>query len=132
MTVTAAAPSLDPLALALQTLRKSSSLRERKRKALGASVHAELGITTHRDCGAFHADQPAGGVASETPCEPFLAFTLGSTHGEPAVADARPRLRNTFPFFGDGGSKPENRRVHRRRHPGSPRYCASAAGRRSR
>src|SRR5213075_3546799 len=52
------------LALALQTLRKELLTPEtRKRTALGAlQYYAELGITTHRDCGAFHADQPAGGV----------------------------------------------------------------------
>jgi predicted amidohydrolase YtcJ len=109
------------LALALQTLRKELLTPEtRKRTALGAlQYYAELGITTHRDCGAFHADQPAGGVASEntyTMHEPFLALhrdgpmparlRIDFLHQDPPTANPPlptlgPRLRNTFPFFGD-------------------------------
>ena len=109
------------LALALQTLRKELLTPEtRKRTALGAlQYYATLGITTHRDCGAFHADQPAGGVASEntyTMHEPFLALhregpmparlRIDFLHQDPPAANPPlptlgPRLRNTFPFFGD-------------------------------
>jgi len=109
------------LALALQTLRKELLTPEtRKRTALGAlQYYAELGITTHRDCGAFHVDQPAGGVASEntyTMHEPFLALhrdgpmparlRIDFLHQDPPTANPPlltlgPRLRNTFPFFGD-------------------------------
>src|SRR5215475_15662964 len=53
------------LGLALQTLRKELLTPEsRKRTALGAlQYYAGLGITTHRDCGAFHSEELAGGVA---------------------------------------------------------------------
>ena len=38
----------------------------RQRTALDAlNYYARLGITTHRDSGAFHADEPAPGIASE-------------------------------------------------------------------
>ena len=109
------------LALALQTLRKELLTPEtRKRGARGAlQYYASLGITTHRDCGAFHADQPAGGVASEntyTMHEPFLALhregpmparlRIDFLHQDPPTANPPlptlgPRLRNSFPFFGD-------------------------------
>ena len=53
--------------LALQTLRKTLLTPDtRKRTALDAlQYYARLGITTHRDSGAFHADEPAAGIASE-------------------------------------------------------------------
>jgi predicted amidohydrolase YtcJ len=109
------------LGLALQTLRKELLTPEtRKRTALGAlQYYAGLGITTHRDCGAFHSDQPAGGVASEntyTMHEPFLALhrdgpmparlRIDFLHQDPPTANPPlptlgPRLRNAFPFFGD-------------------------------
>src|SRR6185503_5970155 len=65
--------------LALQTLRKELlSADTRKRGALDAlQYYARLGITTHRDAGAFHADEPAPGVASEntyTMHNPFHAL----------------------------------------------------------
>src|SRR5262245_25409094 len=46
------------LALALQTLRKELLTPEtRKRTTLGAlQYYSKLGITTHRDCGAFHSE----------------------------------------------------------------------------
>ena len=109
------------LGLALQTLRKELLTPEaRKRTALGAlQYYAQLGITTHRDCGAFHTDQPAGGVASEntyTMHEPFLALhrdgpmparlRIDFLHQDPPTANPSlptlgPRLRNAVPFFGD-------------------------------
>jgi predicted amidohydrolase YtcJ len=109
------------LGLALQTLRKELLTPEtRKRTALGAlQYYAGLGITTHRDCGAFHSDQPAGGVASEntyTMHKPFLALhrdgpmparlRIDFLHQDPPTANPPlptlgPRLRNAFPFFGD-------------------------------
>jgi len=109
------------LGLALQTLRKELLTPEsRKRSALGAlQYYAGLGITTHRDCGAFHSDEPAGGVASEntyTMHNPFLALhregpmparlRIDFLHQDPPTANPPlptlgPRLRNAFPFFGD-------------------------------
>ena len=109
------------LALALQTLRKELLTPEtRKRTALGAlQYYARLGITTHRDCGAFHSDAPSGGVANEntyTMHEPFLALhregalparlRVDFLHQDPPTANPPlptlgPRLRNSFPFFGD-------------------------------
>jgi predicted amidohydrolase YtcJ len=109
------------LGLALQTLRKELLTPEtRKRGALGAlQYYAGLGITTHRDCGAFHAEEPAGGVASEntyTMHNPFLALhregpmparlRIDFLHQDPPTANPPlptlgPRLRNSFPFFGD-------------------------------
>src|SRR5262245_25164340 len=49
------------LSLALQTLRKELLNAEtRKRSALGAlQYYSRLGITTHRDCGAFHSEEPS-------------------------------------------------------------------------
>ncbi len=109
------------LGLALQTLRRELLTAEtRTRGALGAlQYYAALGVTTHRDCGAFHADAPAGGVASEntyTMHEPFLALhrqgrmaarlRIDFLHQDPPTATPPlptlgPRLRNAFPFFGD-------------------------------
>ena len=109
------------LGLALQTLRKELLTPEtRKRSALGAlQYYSRLGITTHRDCGAFHAEEPAGGVASEntyTMHNPFLALhregpmparlRIDFLHQDPPTANPPlptlgPRLRNAFPFFGD-------------------------------
>ena len=109
------------LALALQTLRKELLNPEtRKRSALGAlQYYARLGITTHRDSGAFQAEEPAGGIASEntyTMHNPFLALhregklpvrlRLDFLHQDPPTANPplptlSQRLRNSFPFFGD-------------------------------
>ncbi|HUK34432.1 MAG TPA: amidohydrolase family protein [Vicinamibacterales bacterium] len=109
------------LALALQALRKELlSPSTRQRSALGAlQYYASLGITTHRDCGAFHAEEPAGGVASEntyTMHNPFLALhregrmparlRIDFLHQDsptaiPPLPTLGPRLRNAFPFFGD-------------------------------
>jgi predicted amidohydrolase YtcJ len=109
------------LGLALQTLRKELLTPDmRKRTALGAlQYYARLGITTHRDCGAFHADDPAPGIASEntyTMHNPFLALhreeklparmRIDFLHQDPPTANPplptlSQRLRNSFPFFGD-------------------------------
>src|SRR6185295_19656350 len=67
------------LAAALLALRKELLTPEtRKRSALDAlRYYAKLGVTTHRDCGAFHSDEPSGGLASEntyTMHNPFLAL----------------------------------------------------------
>ena len=109
------------LGLALQTLRKELlTPAARQRTARGAlQYYASLGITTHRDCGAFHADEPAGGVASEntyTMHEPFLALhregklparlRIEFLHQDaptanPPLPTLGPRLRNAFAQFGD-------------------------------
>lgn len=107
--------------LALQTLRKELLTPEtRKRTALGAlQYYAKLGITTHRDSGAFHSDAPATGIANEntyTMHEPFLTLNregrlparlrLDFLHQDPPNANPplptlSQRLRNSFPFFGN-------------------------------
>jgi len=109
------------LGLALQTLRRELlTPATRRRTALGAlEYYARLGITTHRDCGAFHSDMPSGGVANEnmyTMHEPFLALHeqgrmparlrvdflhQDSPTANPPLPTLGPRLRNAFPFFGD-------------------------------
>jgi len=122
VTVTADGAIAGPaLGLALQTLRKELLTPEaRRRTALGAlQYYARLGITTHRDCGAFHSEDPAGGVASEntyTMHNPFLAIHRegalparlrvdflhqDSPTASPPLPTLGPRLRNAFPFFGD-------------------------------
>ncbi len=65
--------------VALLALRKELLTPDtRKRSAFDAlQYYAQLGITTHRDSGAFHADELAPGLASEntyTMHEPFLAL----------------------------------------------------------
>jgi len=107
--------------LALQTLRKELLNPEtRKRGALGAlQYYATLGITTHRDEGAFHSDDPSTGVANEntyTMHTPFLALNregklparlrIDFLHQDnptanPPLPTLSQRLRNSFPFFGD-------------------------------
>jgi len=107
--------------LALQTLRKELLTPEtRKRSALGAlQYYARLGITTHRDAGAFHSDTPATGIANEntyTMHDPFFALNregklparlrIDFLHQDPPNANPPlptlgPRLRNSFPFFGN-------------------------------
>jgi predicted amidohydrolase YtcJ len=109
------------LNLALKTLRQELLTPEtRKRGAHDAlQYYAGLGITTHRDCGAFHAEGPEGGVASEnvyTMHHPFLALHRDgrmparlrieflhqdSPTANPPLPTLGPRLRNSFPFFGD-------------------------------
>ena len=107
--------------LALQTLRKTLlSPETRKRTAFDAlQYYARLGITTHRDSGAFHADEPATGIASEntyTMHTPFHALDreermparlrIDFLHQDAATADPplptlSQRLRNSFPRFGN-------------------------------
>jgi len=107
--------------VALQTLRKELLTPEtRKRSAFDAlQYYARLGITTHRDAGAFHAEEPSAGVANEntyTMHNPFLALhnegrmparlRIEFLHQDPPNANPplptlAPRLRNSFPFFGD-------------------------------
>src|SRR5215831_756785 len=107
--------------IALQTLRKQLLTPDtRKRSALGAlQYYASLGITTIRDAGAFHSDDPSTGVANEntyTMHNPFL--TLHSEgklparlridflyqdplNASPPLPTLSQRLKNSFPFFGD-------------------------------
>jgi len=92
----------------------------RKRTALDAlQYYAQLGITTHRDSGAFHADEPAPGVASEntyTMHNPFHALARegrlparlridflhqDSPTANPPLPTLSERLRNSFPRFGN-------------------------------
>src|SRR5215831_9873010 len=109
------------LNLALKTLRQELLTPEtRKRGAHDAlQYYASLGITTHRDCGAFHAEGPEGGIASEnvyTMHNPFLALHRDgpmparlrieflhqdAPNANPPLPTLGPRLRNSFPFFGD-------------------------------
>jgi predicted amidohydrolase YtcJ len=109
------------LQTALLTLRRELLTPEtRKRGALDAlKYYARLGITTIRDCGAFHSDGPSGGVANEntyTMHNPFLALhsegvmpvrlRIDFLHQDPPNANPplptlSQRLKNSFPFFGD-------------------------------
>ena len=107
--------------LALQTLRKTLLTPDtRKRTAFDAlQYYARLGITTHRDSGAFHADEPAPGIASEntyTMHAPFHALDreerlparlrIDFLHQDaptanPPLPTLSQRLRNSFPRFGN-------------------------------
>jgi predicted amidohydrolase YtcJ len=109
------------LQAALLTLRKELLTPEtRKRGAFDAlSYYAKLGITTIRDCGAFHSDGPSGGVANEntfTMHDPFLALhregrmpvrlRIDFLHQDaptanPPLPTLSQRLKYSFPFFGD-------------------------------
>jgi hypothetical protein len=109
------------LSMALLTLRKELLTPEtRKRSALDAlNYYARLGVTTIRDCGAFHSELPSPGVANEntyTMHNPFLdlhregkmpvRLRIDFVHQDsptanPPLPTLGPRLRNTFPFFGD-------------------------------
>jgi predicted amidohydrolase YtcJ len=106
---------------ALLALRKELLNAEtRKRTAFDAlTYYARLGITTHRDSGAFHAEEPAGGIASEntyTMHAPFFALDRegrmparlridflhqDAPNANPPLPTLAPRLRNTFPRFGN-------------------------------
>ncbi len=106
---------------ALLTLRTELLNPEtRKRSALEAlKYYSRLGITTIRDCGAFHSEELSGGVANEntfTMHHPFLALhhegsmpvrlRIDFLHQDPPNANPplptlSQRLRYSFPFFGD-------------------------------
>jgi hypothetical protein len=92
----------------------------RKRSALDAlQYYAKLGITTHRDAGAFHKEDPSAGLGDEntyTMHNPFLALHnegkmparlrfdylhQDAANANPPLPTLGPRLRNSFPFFGD-------------------------------
>ena len=109
------------LTAALLALRKEFLTPEtRKRSAMDAlKYYARLGITTHRDGGAFHSEALSGGLANEntyTMHNPFLALHRDGTMparlrieflhqdsptANPPLPTLGPRLRNSFPFFGD-------------------------------
>lgn len=109
------------LNLALLTLRKELLTPEtRKRSALDAlTYYARLGVTTIRDCGAFHSEELSGGLANEntyTMHNPFLALHREGSmpvrlridflhqdppNANPPIPSLSARLRNSFPFFGD-------------------------------
>jgi predicted amidohydrolase YtcJ len=109
------------LTAALLALRKELlNPQTRKRSAHDAlQYYARLGITTHRDCGAFHAEAPSGGLANEntyTMHDPFLALHRDgnmparlrieflhqdSPTANPPLPTLSQRLKNSFPFFGD-------------------------------
>ncbi len=109
------------LTAALLALRKELlNADTRKRSALDAlNYYSKLGITTHRDSGAFHSDALSGGLANEntfTMHEPFLALQRegrlparmrldflhqDSPTANPPLPTLSQRLKNSFPFFGD-------------------------------
>jgi predicted amidohydrolase YtcJ len=105
---------------ALQTLRQRFLTPEtRKRSARDALQYfTTLGITTHRDAGAFHSELPSNGIANEntyTMHFPFLAldrekslparlridFLHQDSAADPTLPTLAPRLRHSFPFFGN-------------------------------
>jgi predicted amidohydrolase YtcJ len=109
------------LTAALLALRKEFLTPEtRKRSAMDAlQYYAKLGITTHRDSGAFHSEALSGGLANEntyTMHDPFFALHRDgnmparlridfihqdSPTANPPLPTLAQRLRNSFPFFGD-------------------------------
>jgi predicted amidohydrolase YtcJ len=107
-------------ALALRLLREQLLTPEtRVRTSRDAMQYYNgLGLTTHLDQGAFHSELPAGGIASEntyTMHNPFLTLNregslparlrINFLHQDPAsdptLPTLAPRLRNSFPFFGN-------------------------------
>ena len=109
------------LTAALLALRKELLTPDaRKRSALDAlKYYAKLGITTHRDGGAFHSEALSGGLANEntyTMHNPFMALHRDgamparlridflhqdSPTANPPLPTLSVRLKNSFPFFGD-------------------------------
>jgi hypothetical protein len=107
--------------LALQSLRRELLTPEaRRRTAFDAlQYYAALGITTHRDSGAFHDDEPATGLATEntyTMHDPFLALDRDgrmparlridflhrdAPDADPPLPTLSERLKHAFPFFGN-------------------------------
>src|SRR4029077_18982544 len=92
----------------------------RKRSAFDAlQYYATLGITTHRDGGAFHSDEPSGGVANENTYTMHDSFRALNREGRlparmridflhqdsptanPPLPTLSQRLKYSFPFFGD-------------------------------
>ena len=113
-----AGPALQTALLALR--KELLNPASRKRSALDAlNYYSRLGITTHRDCGAFQSDAPSGGIANEntyTMHDPFLALHRedrlparmridflhqDSPTANPPLPTLSQRLKNSFPFFGD-------------------------------
>lgn len=113
-----AGPALQAALLALR--KETLNPETRKRSALDAlNYYSKLGITTHRDCGAFHSEALSGGLANEntfTMHEPFLALQRegrlpsrmrldflhqDSPTANPPLPTLSQRLKNSFPFFGD-------------------------------
>jgi predicted amidohydrolase YtcJ len=106
---------------ALLALRRELLNAEtRKRTAQGAlEYYASLGITTHRDEGAFHSDTHSNSIASEntyTMHEPFMALNRegrmparlridflhqDAANANPPLPTLSERLRNSFPRFGN-------------------------------
>ena len=105
---------------ALQTLRQKQLTPEsRKRNAYDALHYfTTLGITTHRDSGAFHSELPANGIASENtytmhfpfielqrernmPARLRIDFLHQDSATDPTLPTLAPRLRNSFQRFGD-------------------------------
>jgi predicted amidohydrolase YtcJ len=113
-----AGPSLTAALLALR--KETLTPATRKRSALDAlQYYAKLGITTHRDAGAFHSEAISGGLANEntlTMHDPFLALHREGTMparlridflhqdsptANPPLPTLSLRLKYSFPFFGD-------------------------------
>lgn len=108
-------------ALALRLLREQLLTPETRRRSTVEALRyfTTLGITTHGDKGAFHSEEPAGGIATEntyTMHFPFLELDrvgllparvrIDFLHQDAADADPplptlAPRLRNSFQFFGN-------------------------------
>jgi predicted amidohydrolase YtcJ len=106
---------------ALQALRRELLTAEaRKRTAYGAlEYYAKLGITTHRDLGAFHSETHSNNLAAEntyTMHEPFMALNRegrmparlrieflhqDAANANPPLPTLSERLRNSFPYFGN-------------------------------
>jgi predicted amidohydrolase YtcJ len=106
--------------LALRLLRERLLTPESRKRTASETLQyfTSLGITTHKDAGAFHSALPSGGIANEnvyTMHQPFLALDrekalparlrIDFLHQDPAndpnIPTLAERLRNSFPFFGN-------------------------------
>jgi predicted amidohydrolase YtcJ len=113
-------PQTGPTLQVLRQRLQTDNYEARKETAAGALQYfTSLGITTHGDSGAFHAETPSNGIASENTYKmhfPFIALQrerrlparlrIDFLHQDSATADPplptlAPRLRNSFQFFGD-------------------------------
>jgi predicted amidohydrolase YtcJ len=113
-------PTLQVLRQTFLTPDNKETREARKRNAADALQYfTSLGITTHGDSGAFHAETPANGIASEntyTMHFPFIELQRerkmparlridflhqDSASANPPLPTLAPRLRNSFQFFGD-------------------------------